>query len=174
VSRHRRNPPRIRAAHWAALICIPALLALAGTLVLSPQASARPLRQLASTESAFVGAANSVRASYGLGEVTVDGDLTRAARAHSADMIAEAYFDHRNLTGRLTAVGAHGRVGETLGWVVVGGDSVGRILEEWLASPTHRAVILWPGYGRIGVGIRVGPFKGYRRVAVITADFEGR
>jgi uncharacterized protein YkwD len=43
----------------------------------------------------------------------------------------------------------------------------------WLASPGHRANLLRPGWTRIGIGARVGAFRGYSGVTVVTADFAG-
>jgi uncharacterized protein YkwD len=122
----------------------------------------------------MVGAVNQVRVEHGLEALTVEGDLVEAARSHSADMIARGYFDHGDFAGRLAAAGARGpRVGETLGWAATG-DPVERIVALWLQSPTHRAQLLRPGFEHIGVGVRVGRFKGFPHVVVITADFEGR
>lgn len=163
------------AAHWVAPLCVALLVALAGALTLSLRASAQPVaKRLESTEWSFVSAVNRVRAEHGLAELDVDGTLVRAARSHSLDMVARGYFEHGDFASRLAAAGAEGpRVGETLGWAAKG-DPVRRIVTKWLESPTHRAVILRPGYRRIGVGVTVGPFKGFPRVVVITADFEGR
>ena len=43
-----------------------------------------------------------------------------------------------------------------------------------LASPAHRAVLLRPGFRRVGVGAYQGNFAGRHDALVVTADFAGR
>jgi uncharacterized protein YkwD len=44
----------------------------------------------------------------------------------------------------------------------------------WLASPSHRANLLRPGFTRVGLAASVGAFDGHADVTVVTADFGGR
>jgi uncharacterized protein YkwD len=48
------------------------------------------------------------------------------------------------------------------------------VVDHWLASPMHRAVLLRPGFRRVGLGIAFGTFIGHGDAAVVTADFAGR
>jgi uncharacterized protein YkwD len=78
---------------------------------------------------------------------------------HAADMVRRHYFAHERagwtLAGRMRIVGWTGRVAEAIGWGC-GGLGVPRaIVASWLASPTHRAIVLGP-YRRIGVGVAIG------------------
>ena len=41
----------------------------------------------------------------------------------------------------------------------------------WLGSPSHRRVLLQRTFRAVGVGIRIGPFKGWDRAIVVTVDF---
>jgi uncharacterized protein YkwD len=134
-------------------------------------AAAAPLR---SSEARLLDAVNQARATYGLRPLRVDAKLTRAAQAHSIDMISHQYFGHGAFGRRLQAFGARLRFsGENLAW---GKGPLARpkaIVQEWLASPEHRANLLRPGFTRIGIGTLRGTFNGYSGVAVVTADFGG-
>jgi uncharacterized protein YkwD len=86
-----------------------------------------------------------------------------AAQGHSQAMAANDFFGHGGdgtASSRAAAAGYGGRtVGENLGW---GHGYVGSprwILNTWMASPSHRQVILRPRFRQIGVGIATGsPF----------------
>jgi uncharacterized protein YkwD len=51
--------------------------------------------------------------------------------------------------------------------------SANATLATWLASPEHRSILLDPALRRIGVASPVGPFDGFAKATVITADFAG-
>jgi uncharacterized protein YkwD len=88
-------------------------------------------------------------------------------------MLNRQYFAHGSVAGRAAAHGARGPVfGEDLAW----GTSVTAqwVVNQWLASPGHRAVLLRPGFRRVGIGIAFGTFAGRGGAAVVTADFAGR
>ena len=116
---------------------------------------------------------NAVRASHGLPALRVDYHLVRAARGHSADMMRRQYFAHGSVAGRAVASGAHGPLfGEDLAWAT--GITANWVVEHWLASPSHRAVLLRPGFRRVGIGYSFGTFIGHGGAGVVTADFAGR
>jgi uncharacterized protein YkwD len=52
-------------------------------------------------------------------------------------------------------------------------NSASRVVQMWMASPGHRAVILTRGFRRIGIGRRSGAL-GSTRAIVYTADFSSR
>jgi len=88
-------------------------------------------------------------------------------------MMHRQYFAHGAVAARVLAQRARGPVyGEDLAW----GTSVTAqwVVDKWLASPRHRAVMLRPGFRRIGIGIAYGTFAGHGGAAVVTADFAGR
>jgi uncharacterized protein YkwD len=116
---------------------------------------------------------NAVRQSYGLPPLRVDSHLLRAARGHSADMLRRQYFAHGSVAGRAVAAGARGPLfGEDLAWAT--GLNAQWVVNQWLASPTHRAVLLRAGFRRVGIGIAFGTFIGHGGAGVVTADFAGR
>jgi uncharacterized protein YkwD len=105
---------------------------------------------------------NRERAKAGLKPLAPDQQLTLVSRKHSADMFRRGYFSHVTPEGKdpfdrmraanvkfLTA-GENLALGQTL-----------RICHEGLMnSPGHRANILRPQYGRLGIGILDGGIRG--------------
>ena len=130
-------------------------------------------RALTGSESSLLTTMNAVRKARGLAPLRVDFRLTRAARGHSADMMRRQYFAHGSVAGRALRAGAHGPLfGETLAWAT--GITAQWVVDRWLASPSHRAVLLRPGFRRVGIGIVFGTFVGHGNAGVVTADFAGR
>jgi uncharacterized protein YkwD len=88
-------------------------------------------------------------------------------------MLSRQYFAHGAVAGRAVAEGARGPVfGEDLAWAT--GLTAHWVVDHWLASPPHRAVLLRPGFRRVGIGISFGTFAGHGGAGVVTADFAGR
>jgi uncharacterized protein YkwD len=88
-------------------------------------------------------------------------------------MLQRQYFEHGSVVGRALAQGASGPVfGENLAWAT--GLTPQWVVDRWLASPPHRAVLLRPGFRRVGIGIAFGTFAGHGGAGVVTADFAGR
>ncbi|HEY9887183.1 MAG TPA: CAP domain-containing protein [Candidatus Obscuribacterales bacterium] len=98
---------------------------------------------------------NQFRAKNGLGTLSMDGDLTEAAQAHTEDMALNDYFSHYGKNGskpwdRAQAAGYEtGIVGENIG---MGYFTPKAIVDAWIASPSHRDAMLNPRYNEIGVG----------------------
>ena len=136
-------------------------------------ATAAQARGLSSSESSLLSQMNAVRASRGLPAQRLDYHLVRAARGHSADMMRRQYFAHGAVLGRAVAAGARGPLfGENLAWA--SGLTAQWVVNAWLASPEHRAVLLRRGFRRVGIGIVFGTFIGHGGAGVVTADFAGR
>ncbi|MFY9580158.1 MAG: CAP domain-containing protein [Gaiellaceae bacterium] len=129
-------------------------------------------RGLTSSESSLLSVINAARTSHRLAPLRLDYRLLRVARAHSADMLHRQYFSHGAFPSRVRSSGAAGPVfGEDLAW---GPMSASWVVSQWLASPAHRAVLLRPGFRRVGVGAFQGSFSGRPGALVVTADFAGR
>jgi len=140
-------------------------------LVIAPSAGAA---SSSTSEVRLVTMINHVRAAHVLPPLRLDPTLERAARYHSADMLQHGYFAHGPFAARLRSFGVRGKlVGENLAWGAGRGGQSGSILRLWLHSPEHRHNLLRPGFRRIGLGMPVGPFAGYRYTRMITADFAG-
>ena len=136
-------------------------------------ASAAQARGLTSPEASLVNTMNGVRQSHGLAPLRVDFRLVQAARGHSADMMRRQYFAHGSVAQRAVRAGARGPVfGEDLAWAR--GITAQWVVDHWLSSPSHRTILLRPGFRRVGIGIAFGTFIGHGGAGVVTADFAGR
>jgi uncharacterized protein YkwD len=150
-----------------------ALLPFVTAFLVGAAAAPAPARP-AGAEAELVRAINQARAQHGLVPLRVDPALERAARAHSRRLLRTGSFGHGNFVRRLTSFGARGRaIGENLAWGVGAQADPAAVVQTWLASASHRANLLRPGFARIGIGRAVGTFRGYAGAAVITADFAG-
>jgi len=112
---------------------------------------------------------NHERTSRGIKPLVLDPELTPVARAHSADMFARGYFSHytpegEDPFGRMKDAGIKYRTaGENL--------ALAPTLEiahtGLMNSPGHRANILNPNFGRVGIGI----LSGGRRGIMVSQEF---
>jgi uncharacterized protein YkwD len=152
-----------RVTTWAAAVVV--------ALVLAVQSEGATLTQ---SESSLLSAMNAARRGYGLGPLRADGRLERAARGHSARMLRLGVFFHGAFTARIRRAGVRApRLGENLAWAVGRVTRARSIVTMWLASPPHRANLLYPGYRLVGVGAINGNFGGQRNARMITTDFAG-
>ncbi len=148
-----------------------ALSAVAMVLALAPTSTASTP---SGSERSLLAAVNDVRADHDLRQLRVDPTLVRAARAHSTALLRENVFTHGSFAARLARFGARGSAfGENLAWGTGTYANATTIVRSWLESPGHRAILLRPGWDRIGVGTTVGTFLGYDGATVVTADFAG-
>ena len=123
-------------------------------------------------ENGFLTSMNRARAEHGLAPLTVDVRLVASARGHSADMVRTKTFAHGNFGQRAKRQGVtSGVVSETLGWAAPVNGATNRIVQMWLRSPEHRVILLGRAYRTVGIGISIGPFKGWPRTLVVTADY---
>jgi uncharacterized protein YkwD len=118
---------------------------------------------------------NQVRRNHGLRSLCVNRKLTKAARAHSADMIRRDYFGHGPVGTRLTSYGYRW---STYGENIAGGSGArGKpkpIFGGWMKSSHHRANILNGGLRQIGVGTAKGDYRGVGGYTMYTVDFGRR
>jgi uncharacterized protein YkwD len=123
---------------------------------------------------------NAERAARSVRAVRLDTRLNRAARRHSADMVAKRYFAHDSRSGagfsaRIARTGwmsgrSHWSVGENLGWGSGRQSTPREIVSDWMHSTGHRANLLNPRFHVIGIGIASGTPVGGRG-ATYTTDF---
>jgi uncharacterized protein YkwD len=105
---------------------------------------------------------NEERAKAGLKPLRADPEMARVARNHSQDMFKRGYFAHENPDGqdpfdRMRASNVQFRAaGENL--------ALAQTLEiahtNLMNSPGHRANILNPSFGRLGIGVLDGGYYG--------------
>ncbi|GAA2605019.1 CAP domain-containing protein [Paractinoplanes durhamensis] len=147
-----------RAAVIAALVAAPALASApafaADSAASKPKVSTSAMTQL---ETEVVRLTNVQRTAKGCPALRIDDRLIKAARAHSADMVAERFFDHTGSNGstfvaREVAAGypKRGASAENIAW---GYRTAQEVVSRWMNSPGHRANILNCGSIAVGVGV---------------------
>lgn len=108
--------------------------------------------------------------------------LKKAAKKHSRRMVGGACFAHQcpgepDLVGRVTQTGylpcrCSWSVGETLAWGRGKRGSPKAIVAAWMASGTHRPILLDGSFRDVDVGVARGrPGNGRAKAATYTADF---
>lgn len=120
-------------------------------------------------EAGMLGLLNEERRAHGLRPFQADAEAAGVARAHSMDMFARGYFSHVTPEGddpfrrmrrgklRFAAAGENLALGRTLPMAHKG----------LMDSPGHRANILRPAFGRVGIGI----VDGGRYGLMVTQNF---
>lgn len=105
---------------------------------------------------------NQERVQRGLSPLQADPELTEVARQHSRDMFARGYFAHFTPEGKSPfdrmndAHIEYTTAGENLALA----HSLSIAHNGLMNSPGHRANILNPSFGRVGIGILDGGFYG--------------
>ena len=105
---------------------------------------------------------NGERVANGLQPLAPDPELTEVARRHSADMFARGYFAHDTPEGlspfdRMKQANVHFlAAGENLALA----PTLSLAHTGLMNSPGHRANILRPQFGRVGIGIMDGGMRG--------------
>lgn len=105
---------------------------------------------------------NQERAAAGLRPLVADPELTEVARRHSADMFARGYFAHDTPEGRTP----FDRMRDANVTFLTAGENLALAPTLPVAhtglmnSPGHRANILRPQFGRLGIGIMDGGMRG--------------
>ena len=100
------------------------------------------------SERAFARKMNSARSA--LTKLSLDPELSKAARVHTNEMIRKNELFHTssaNLKNRVT------------NWVVLGenvgvGSTVSSLHEAFMNSPAHRDNVMLPTYRHVGVGVK--------------------
>jgi uncharacterized protein YkwD len=154
------------------------ILAVLVVFVAAPVASAR---NLTPNEKALLALVNKERARHNLPALRVNAKLETASRAHSREMIAKDYFSHSSASGevfskRLIRFGytqnncTYWCVGENIAKGVEIGATPQAIFLAWMASPTHKAIILTKKFRDCGIGQATGDFNGTAGTTVFTLD----
>lgn len=129
-------------------------------------AEAPPRPQL---EAEMLALVNRERLAAGLAPLAADPELTEVARRHSADMFARGYFSHATPEGK----SPFDRIREANVRFLAAGENLALAPTVPIAhtglmnSPGHRANILRPQFGRLGIGI----LDGGRRGLMVTQNF---
>src|SRR2546428_13746148 len=112
---------------------------------------------LDSTELDLLGRVNEFRAARGLPTLAISDTLTAAAKWMSADMAVNDYFAHTSQDGRSpTQRMADAGYPAFATWsgedMAAGYTSAAQVLQGWINSPAHLAVLTNPAYRAIGIG----------------------
>jgi hypothetical protein len=153
-----RPPARFR-DRWLGVLFAVTLL---GGWATSGISGARPASAVASaamaapaadpgTESQFVTAINDLRASRGLRQLQVSGELTGVARAWTDHMVGNGGISH-NPSIASQVSGSWKKLGENVG---VGYDVDG-LMQAFIDSPSHLRNLVDPDWNWIGVGVSWG------------------
>lgn len=120
-------------------------------------------------EARMLDMVNAERTAQGLRPLQADPALAEVARAHSRDMFARSYFSHTSPEGqapfdRMRQAGVTYLVaGENLALA----QTLPSAHQGLMNSPGHRANILLPRYGRVGIGV----LDGGRYGLMVTQNF---
>ncbi|MES2785620.1 MAG: CvpA family protein [Pseudomonadota bacterium] len=112
---------------------------------------------------------NAERAKAGLKLLVADAELREVARGHSRDMLTRSYFAHtapdgKDMVDRMRKARLrYLTAGENLALA----PNLARAHEGLMNSPGHRANILKPEFGRLGIGV----LDGGRHGLMITQNF---
>jgi len=165
---------------FVATVCVVVM----GSLLAPSATLASRASHAATLDSTVLHALNVIRAEHGLAALTLSLQLSAAADQHSRDMIADGYFGHSSPDGSAfwkriahyytSSSYTFWSVGENLLWSP-GQLDASATITNWMASPLHRANILFPGWRQIGIGSlssedAPGTY-GSQAVTVVTTDF---
>ena len=116
----------------------------------------------ARTVKATVCLLNARRAEAGLAPLSVHPLLVETASYHARAMVQARFFGHVAPDGmspeqRIAVAGYTGvPTGENVAWGTGANAMPVRVVESWMASPSHRANILNPELTEVGVGVAAG------------------
>jgi uncharacterized protein YkwD len=141
------------------LACL--VVALVAVVASPTAASASPVRESVALDSGVLAGLNQIRVAHGLRPMRPNRELAAAAREHSLDMAQKHYFGHSSSDGTSffkriesfyvkSQYNHYGMVGENL-IESTGPLTATAALDAWMASPLHRANILYPGWRDIGI-----------------------
>jgi uncharacterized protein YkwD len=110
-------------------------------------------------------AVNTIRSEHRLAQLVPSATLAVAAQRHGVDMVTRRYFAHVSPSGgtiekRARRAGyMRGRcwvVGENLGVAAAASASAQEVVEAWMDSPSHRAIIMDPEFRHMGLAVVAG------------------
>lgn len=113
-------------------------------------------------EQQMLQAVNKERQAQGLSPLVMDTNLRKLAREYATDMFQRGYFSHNNPEGfspfdRMAIAGITYRTaGENLALA----PNVDLAMQGLMNSPGHKANILSPNFGRVGIGVMDGGIYG--------------
>jgi len=149
------------------------------------QAESVTTAQVAAQQERLIAAEiNVVRRSHGLARLTLSRQLTRAGEEHARQLALGGFFSHNWADGTpfgtwirsfYPVAGAKSwSAAENLAWSVQS-VTAHQAVELWLASPTHRHILLDKRWRQIGLGViradGAGGVYGGQNVSILAAEF---
>jgi uncharacterized protein YkwD len=146
-------------------------------------------RNAALIGSATICLMNQIRAAHGLPPLRPNGSLTQIAAGQASDMVRGHYFGDQSLSGQtpLARIMASSYVAhqpklrlhaaQNIGWGTGHTATPAGIVQAWMESPPHRAIILTGSYRDAGVGASPSVpsgFSGQWHGATYAAEFGTR
>ena len=102
-------------------------------------------------EAQFVSRINSLRASKGLRQLKVDGELLGVARRWTDRMVSDGQISHNPNLGSQVS-GSWTKLGENVGV----GNSVDGLMDAFIDSPAHYRNLVDPDWNYVAVGVSYG------------------
>lgn len=158
---------RSAALLWAAVFVSSAVLRAQ-----APVSSFVPAKEI--TRTSVVEMINYYRGLNGLTPLTQDARLDEAADDRLRDMEEQEYYGHHAPDGRspFSWLSPHGYDFATAGEnLAIGFDTAPLLVQSWMESPGHRAIILTPAFENVGIGIIDGAPTGRRTGKTVVAIF---
>jgi uncharacterized protein YkwD len=164
-------------------LAVPVLAGCSLAVAAAPASAsaAAPCASSASARATTLCLINAERSAHGVRPLRLDHRLSRAARRHSRDMVANRYFAHDSRSGagfsaRIARTGwmagrSRWRVGENLAWGSGRLAAPRAIVAAWMRSAGHRHNLMQPRFHVIGIGIGAGAPAGSRSGSTYTTDF---
>lgn len=134
------------------------LIACLLALVLAAPSQAAPTKM----EKRLVVQINKTRAKHGLRQLRIAPRLARAAHGWSAYLIRRNAFYHARLRAG---------TGEILAWGTCSWFGAARAVRMWLRSPSHRTLLLRPGFRVVGTGWTRGNYRPHGCAEMAVARF---
>lgn len=108
-----------------------------------------PCWQYKTSERGFAKKINAARSATGKGKLSIDPELSRAARKHTWEMVHKDLLHHTAESAFRRRVTNWSQLGENVG---VGG-TVDSLHVAFMNSPAHRDNILYKNYRHVGIGV---------------------
>jgi hypothetical protein len=169
---HHTNNFRAKLLHNSGIFAIIGILIVSNIFIRILDST--PLHILGFTSSVtideVVRATNEKRVSAGLKPLVYNERLADAARRKAANMFSENYWAHNSPSGKTPWVWFNEAgykyvyAGENLAKDF---GSTDRMMEAWMASPTHKENIVNPKYSEIGIAVSPGNIAGQDTVLVV-------
>jgi uncharacterized protein YkwD len=177
------------------LLAVSAAAAIIVTSMLTPHEAEAALRSVKTcdggtievngSEKRILELHNKARTERGLQALCIHPALTKAARAHSQEMLDKDYTSHDSFNGesvkqRLQRFGytfsgySYYVYGENITYGGGTRGAPGERFKWWMSSSGHRANILNSKFRQVGIGVRTGTWKSYTNTTMYTVDFGTR